>query len=554
MPNAAVLLTTGLVSTTTYPYTITVGSVGSIADTILDRESLEIDDTATSDANGTVSFRYLDVDNTRPLAFETLVTIYDDTLNLTVFTGLVRAFHYEQRAIGRWVVVDQAVHIGILLDEILVPYETRPAGEGTAARLAYFWGQYARYPLQPQLDYVADVSGSLPADVFQNLTLRSTVAQIGATSGSSVRYYVDAMGRPHLFSGSEASPGAAPFNINVALAPGGGNIAPTDLRVTTEGPIKNRLYIRGANADGSGWFQDDASVAQYGRREDYIDAPSSETPTKAQAIALLQLGRVAQPNIRGTFSTQSPNDGWKAGQTITLTSPQDGLSSYATSLVRVRTRFLTGEASPKRTYEMEFSDTGATLSGIPAIPQVAIVGNVIQGTIGDGTAVSLGNDQTYITNSGVVVNDGTYDRVVMGAIASNPIDYGLKVVSSDGSTVIIDGNSDMFKISATGTLTQAFPAIGTHAISNVALPALGAPAVSPMLAVSTSMGNASGNPRTPGWTGAVDAATGHVNNHLEAGVFLNATVVTVSLIAYSDLGQPGLDAYCRWYTLLEVAI
>jgi hypothetical protein len=34
-------------------------------------------------------------------------------------------------------------------------------------------------------------------------------------------------------------------------------------------------------------------------------------------------------------------------------------------------------------------------------------------------------------------------------------DYGLKVVSSDGTTVIIDGTSNMFKIAASGTLQTA---------------------------------------------------------------------------------------------------
>lgn len=43
------------------------------------------------------------------------------------------------------------------------------------------------------------------------------------------------------------------------------------------------------------------------------------------------------------------------------------------------------------------------------------------------------------------------ERVRLGRISGT--DYGLKVVSSDGATVIIDGSSNMFKIAASGTLS-----------------------------------------------------------------------------------------------------
>jgi len=47
-------------------------------------------------------------------------------------------------------------------------------------------------------------------------------------------------------------------------------------------------------------------------------------------------------------------------------------------------------------------------------------------------------------------------RVTLGQISAGPPpDYGLKVVSSDGSTTIIDGTSDVFKIVASGTLTTS---------------------------------------------------------------------------------------------------
>ena len=57
--------------------------------------------------------------------------------------------------------------------------------------------------------------------------------------------------------------------------------------------------------------------------------------------------------------------------------------------------------------------------------------------------------------AGVSVYDAAGNqRVVLGQISSTP-DYGLKVVSADGTTVIIDGTSDMFRIAATGSSTLA---------------------------------------------------------------------------------------------------
>lgn len=53
-------------------------------------------------------------------------------------------------------------------------------------------------------------------------------------------------------------------------------------------------------------------------------------------------------------------------------------------------------------------------------------------------------------------------RVLLGNIGTDQDpDYGLIVTSSDGSTVIIDGTSDMFRIDATGTLSTSGAGTGT---------------------------------------------------------------------------------------------
>ncbi len=75
---------------------------------------------------------------------------------------------------------------------------------------------------------------------------------------------------------------------------------------------------------------------------------------------------------------------------------------------------------------------------------------------------------TQITDRGIEVADGTNSRVQLGDIsaAKNGSSYGLKVISSDGSTVIIDGSSDMFRIAATGTHSKA-TVDGNYGVSDV---------------------------------------------------------------------------------------
>jgi hypothetical protein len=53
-------------------------------------------------------------------------------------------------------------------------------------------------------------------------------------------------------------------------------------------------------------------------------------------------------------------------------------------------------------------------------------------------------------------------RVTLGMIGTTQSpDYGLKVRAPDGSTTIIDGTSDMFRIVATGTLSTSGAGTGT---------------------------------------------------------------------------------------------
>ena len=58
-----------------------------------------------------------------------------------------------------------------------------------------------------------------------------------------------------------------------------------------------------------------------------------------------------------------------------------------------------------------------------------------------------------VTNNGIEITDGTNVRATLGLLTPGTSNYGLRVISSNGTTVIVDGSSDVFKIAATGTMT-----------------------------------------------------------------------------------------------------
>lgn len=465
MPTPAALFGTGLVSTTAYPFTITIDG-RSVANTLLDYPSIELQDVAIGDS-GTFAFRLWDASSNVAIRDEALVRVYDDTINQVIFLGTIRKRDYDAQGVGRWIVLE-AVSVNSLLDRLLVPFEDRPV-ESTGARFGYLWGLYAKAPLSPDLTYVVNVNASLAADTFQNITLRQALQQIADQSGSSVRFYVDTTGRPHLFSGTESTPGAAPYNLNLALAPGGGNIAPTSLSVERDGNIRNRVFVVAAIPGASGWYQDDGSVDAYGPRETYVNAPSADTIAKARNVAQLYLGRMAEPRVRGKFTTESPYDGWRAGQNITVTSAQHDLTAEAHRIVRVTHNFQTGTG--KRVYTVEFGDTiGSTgtadFGDSPTITQVSNVGqdtlegrDVRQdGAFGDGTTNDTAAIQTTINkvaadNGGIVqFPNGTFLVTSPLLIPGNDI----TMAGAQNTVIVYTGSGAVIRNSDTSQIRRRF--------------------------------------------------------------------------------------------------
>lgn len=145
-------------------------------------------------------------------------------------------------------------------------------------------------------------------------------------------------------------------------------------------------------------------------------------------------------------------------------------------------------------------------------------------------------------------------RVQLGNIPSG--DYGLRVVSADGSTVIIDGTSDMFRIAATGTLSVAMPAVDGSSSATVTVTALGSSYTTPPAYIaSTTLDTGSLT-----MFRAVDHAMG-VNSVSGAVVYIASTTVyvvsgqvVVALNCLSPETALGTTGGCRYYILQQVAI
>jgi hypothetical protein len=194
--------------------------------------------------------------------------------------------------------------------------------------------------------------------------------------------------------------------------------------------------------------------------------------------------------------------------------------------------------------------------------------------------VVVASPGTQITNKGVQVTDGTNVRVTVGQINSSvPGDYGLKVLSSDGTTVIIDGTSDMWKIVAKGTdsFTIAGVATTTSPANNVThvttLTGLGTFAVQQAFLGYVAFGTSSTSAVTLGSLGG----TGGGGNHFVSTVNTGFTAVSEggndmftgfwqgsldnTAPAFQDIFFAGsnwltssVSANGRWYVMSEAAL
>lgn len=185
--------------------------------------------------------------------------------------------------------------------------------------------------------------------------------------------------------------------------------------------------------------------------------------------------------------------------------------------------------------------------------------------------VGVGRGSGAITpdsSEGIVVSDASgADRVLLGDIGGG--DYGLKVTSSDGTTVIIDGTSDIFKIVATGT-TSITQAGGTSSGTTIDLSALGAWSTTPAHVSYLAMGNAVSDEQRLGemvWPpdmstfgaatsgGAVTKALIGTTFYAYVATRLASVTLFARIILFAQNAQAGsLTVYARYYLLQETAL
>jgi len=174
-----------------------------------------------------------------------------------------------------------------------------------------------------------------------------------------------------------------------------------------------------------------------------------------------------------------------------------------------------------------------------------------------------------ITDRGLEQGDGLNVRVQLGDIsaAKDGSSYGLKVISSDGSTTIIDGTSDMFRISSTGTLslTQATDSSGSTTVS---LPGLGAQSTTPAGLHDVSAGNASTANRdgfhyfefandifvAPSSGASPTQRAAAINWHANVYTDLDGSNFARVTLAINNMTGVSKTAFCRYYVLAQTAI
>lgn len=192
-----------------------------------------------------------------------------------------------------------------------------------------------------------------------------------------------------------------------------------------------------------------------------------------------------------------------------------------------------------------------------------------------GSFVFLTTDQKLYRNTtgsawskAVDGGDIVADSITTGKIAAGVTVTGMIVIRTGDSTVIIDGTSNMFKISATGTLSGTAPTDIDTIVGTASLTGLGSVSVTPAHLVYISTGNLATDDRFMGvstirvnrW--AAGSSGGPVTDPFIAikvwtrlGVTLSAIPGTVTLdLRMHNYSGVSRTAYCRYYVLQEIGM
>lgn len=321
---------------------------------------------------------------------QAMVRVVDHSLNTETHKAFIRA----RKPIGRPMydaVELVADDIGGLIDDTFIALDVRPA-ETMQTRITYLWQTYADAALDDSLASVASIGSTLPEQEFVGVTLRQAIESTIAQASSSADYYIDSVGKLHVFT-SEAN--SAPVNIDVDAPTGGEDASETlDLEYDSNS-FCNRVYVQGGTPEGSGYFVSDAGITAANGviRTHAIQAPDSTTQAMAQALADMYLGRVATGIPRGSF-TITGVDGWRAGQNVLITDSAKSLSAQSFRIRRVTTRVARPGTSMVFKYEVEFGGSSDGNAG----GQTTGYQQQVYGNLG-------GDSRVYVTKDGITITD-----------------------------------------------------------------------------------------------------------------------------------------------------
>jgi hypothetical protein len=219
---------------------------------------------------------------------------------------------------------------------------------------------------------------------------------------------------------------------------------------------------------------------------------------------------------------------------------------------------------------LEVTDGSASRIQLGLLPNgsygMQVVGANLSGSIsGSPPSIVLGTAGAQLTDKGLEVSDGTNKRVTVGNIGSS---YGLKVIAADGTTVIIDGSSNMFKIVASGSLSQTVANGTSGAVQDTTFGGLGTWATVPICFAGVSFSNGTfSNVRqvnreiafADAW---VASSSGGATTTHQRGITLEASVgsflVDASTVGIrqgcSNLSGSSQTAYARYQLCQESAL
>mgnify|MGYP007071586315 CR=1 FL=1 len=347
----------------------------------------------------------------------------------TDFTGVVIDRTPTITGLGRMIHVI-AVDLGQLLDQRLVPYDSRGA-ESDKDRLEYLMGAYGD-GLSADYSQISETNASVVAQTFTNMTLRAAIESVCCQASSTTRYWIDGAAR---LATANNFPSAAPYTVWIRTDPTATMVAPEDLQIEWDSSaLVNAYYVRGATAAGTGWVTDAASISTYGRREAYLDAPDADTGSKRDAVGNAALADTADPIARGSFTVASPYDDWRPAQIVTVTSAAHGITNTSYRILKVTKKYI---GPSTRSYTVEFGGAGAQFTLLSEGPQPqGMLGSTATGYLGGSTAVSLpSNAGVYVTREGIAVSDGTMERVRIGLLTP-PDTYGMGMKDEWGETLL----------------------------------------------------------------------------------------------------------------------